>query len=63
MMLKYKYSKELEIAKKNLSDFKERSSVMEGIDILITGDKDFKEVEIELPIIMIIADFEKTYMQ
>jgi len=38
------------------------TAIIEGIDILITGDKDFDEVEIEKPDIMTIADFEKKYM-
>ena len=38
------------------------TAVIEGIDIFITGDKDFDDVEIEKPIIMTIAEFENVYM-
>ena len=37
------------------------TAVIEGIDVLITGDKDFDDVEIEKPIIMTVAEFEQTY--
>jgi len=38
------------------------TAIIEGVDILITGDKDFDDVEVEKPDIMTIADFEKKYM-
>jgi len=38
------------------------TAVIEGIDVFITGDKDFDDVEIEKPIIMTIAKFETAYM-
>ena len=38
------------------------TAIIEGVDILLTGDKDFDDVAIEMPEIMTIAKFEKTYM-
>ena len=38
------------------------TAVIEGIDVFITGDKDFDDVEIEKPLIMTIAEFENVYM-
>jgi putative PIN family toxin of toxin-antitoxin system len=38
------------------------AAITEGVDILITGDKDFDDVNIEIPIIMTIEEFEKKYM-
>ena len=38
------------------------TAIIEGIDVLITGDKDFDDVEVEMPVIMTIAGFEKEYM-
>ena len=38
------------------------TAIIEGIDVLITGDKDFKDVEVDMPVIMTIAEFEKEYM-
>ena len=38
------------------------TAVIEGIDVFITGDKDFDDVKIEKPIIMTIAEFENVYM-
>ena len=38
-------------------------AVIEGIDVLITGDKDFHHVEIEKPVIMTVVEFEKEYMK
>jgi len=38
------------------------TAIIEGVDIFITGDKDFEDVEIETPIIMTIAEFEREYM-
>jgi predicted nucleic acid-binding protein len=37
------------------------TAIIEGIDVLITGDKDFDDVKIEKPIIMTIAEFEQAY--
>ena len=39
------------------------TAIIEGIDVFITGDKDFDDVDIEMPVIMSIANFEKTYMK
>ena len=39
------------------------SAVTENIDILITGDKDFSELEIEKPEILTPAEFVEKYMQ
>jgi putative PIN family toxin of toxin-antitoxin system len=38
------------------------TAIIEGIDVLITGDKDFDEIDLEKPTIMTIAEFEKEYM-
>jgi putative PIN family toxin of toxin-antitoxin system len=38
------------------------TAIIEGIDILITGDKDFDDVDLEKPEIMNIARFEMDYM-
>ena len=38
------------------------TAIIEGIDVFITGDKDFDDVEIEKPIIMTITEFENVYM-
>ena len=38
------------------------TAIIEGIDVFITGDKDFDDVEIEKPLIMTIAEFENVYM-
>jgi len=38
------------------------TAIIEGIDVLITGDKDFNEIELEKPEIMTIAEFEKAFM-
>ena len=39
------------------------SAVTENIDILITGDKDFSELDIEKPEILTPAEFMEKYMQ
>ena len=39
------------------------TAIIEGVDVLITGDKDFDDVEVEMPAIMTIAEFEKEYME
>jgi putative PIN family toxin of toxin-antitoxin system len=38
------------------------TAIIEGIDVLITSDKDFDDVAVEMPDIMTIAAFEKKYM-
>jgi len=38
------------------------TAIIEGIDVLVTGDKDFDDVDIEMPAIMTIAEFEREYM-
>ena len=38
------------------------TAIIENIDVLITGDKDFDDIEVERPIIMTIAEFERTYI-
>ena len=38
------------------------TAIIEGVDVLITGDKDFDDVGIEMPVIMTIAEFESEYM-
>ena len=38
------------------------TAIIEGIDILITGDKDFDDVNVEMPEIMTVADFDKKYI-
>lgn len=37
------------------------TAIIENIDIFITGDKDFEEVDIEMPIIMTPASFIEQY--
>jgi predicted nucleic acid-binding protein len=39
------------------------TAIIEGIDVLITGDKDFDDVDIEMPSIMTVASFEEEYMK
>jgi len=38
------------------------TAIIEGIDVLLTGDKDFDDVEVDMPDIMTVAEFEKGYM-
>lgn len=38
------------------------TAIIEGIDVLITGDKDFNDVDLEIPAIMTVAEFEREYM-
>ena len=38
------------------------TAIIEGIDVLVTGDKDFDDVDIEMPEIMTVAVFEKKYL-
>lgn len=38
------------------------TAIFEGIDVLITGDKDFDEVDVERPEILTIAQFSENYM-
>lgn len=38
------------------------TAVVEDVDILITGDKDFADVDIEKPTIMTPSDFLNEYM-
>ena len=38
------------------------TAMIEGVDVLITGDKDFNGIEVELPAIMTISEFENEFM-
>ena len=38
------------------------AAIIEGVDVLITGDKDFDDIEIDMPVIMTISAFESEYM-
>jgi len=38
------------------------TAIIEGIDVLITGDKDFDDVDVEKPDIMTVAEFEAEYI-
>ena len=38
------------------------TAIVEDIDILITGDKDFSDIDIEKPEIMTPAEFMEEYM-
>ena len=38
------------------------TAIIEGIDVFITGDKDFDDIEIEKPQIMTVAEFADAYM-
>ena len=38
------------------------TAVIEGVDVLITGDKDFDDIDVEMPVIMKLSEFEKVYM-
>ena len=38
------------------------TAIIEGIDVLLTGDKDFDDIEVDMPDIMTVAEFEKEYM-
>ncbi|MDR1132270.1 MAG: putative toxin-antitoxin system toxin component, PIN family [Oscillospiraceae bacterium] len=33
------------------------TAILEGIDVLVTGDKDFDDVDVEKPVIMTVAKF------
>ncbi|MDR1688568.1 MAG: hypothetical protein LBS21_08165 [Clostridiales bacterium] len=39
------------------------TAIIEGVDVIITGDKDFDDVEIEKPAIMTVVEFENEYMK
>jgi len=39
------------------------TAIIEGVDVFITGDKDFDDVDVEMPSIMKIADFVTEYMK
>lgn len=39
------------------------TAIIENIDIFITGDKDFLDVDVEMPEIMTPADFVERYMK
>ena len=38
------------------------TAIIEGADVLVTGDKDFDEAEVEKPEIMTVAEFTEKYM-
>ena len=38
------------------------TAIVEDVDILVTGDKDFADVEIEKPKILTPADFMEKYL-
>ena len=38
------------------------TAIIESVDVLITGDKDFDNVEVEKPDIITVAEFEAEYM-
>ena len=38
------------------------TAIIEGIDVLITGDKDFDDVDVDKPIIMTVTAFDKDYI-
>lgn len=38
------------------------TAIIEGVDVLITGDKDFADVDVEKPDIMTVAGFEMNYI-
>ena len=38
------------------------TAIIEGVDVLITGDKDFDDVDVEVPVIMTISEFEAEFM-
>lgn len=39
------------------------TAIIEGIDVLVTGDKDFDDVDIEKPDIMTVAEFTEMFMR
>ncbi|MCL2198369.1 MAG: putative toxin-antitoxin system toxin component, PIN family [Defluviitaleaceae bacterium] len=39
------------------------TAIIEGVDVLITGDKDFDDVDVDMPDIVTIASFETDYME
>jgi len=39
------------------------TAIIESIDVLITGDKDFDDVDVEKPEIMTITEFEMNFMK
>jgi putative PIN family toxin of toxin-antitoxin system len=38
------------------------TAIIEGIDVLVTGDRDFDEVEVEKPEIMTVSGFAEKYI-
>ena len=38
------------------------TAIIEGIDVFITGDKDFDDVDVDRPVIITVSAFERTYM-
>ena len=38
------------------------TAIIESIDVLITGDKDFDDVDVDRPVIMTVAAFERAYI-
>ena len=38
------------------------TAILESVDVLITGDKDFDDVDVETPDIVTVAEFEREYM-
>ena len=38
------------------------TAIIESIDVFITGDKDFFDVDVDRPVFMTVSAFERTYM-
>jgi len=39
------------------------TGILEGVDVLITGDADFDDVDVEQPVVMTIAEFTAAYIK
>ena len=39
------------------------TAILEDVDVLITGDKDFEDVDVERPEIMTPGEFDLVYME
>lgn len=69
-VLPYEFVYTPEVMNKNIFKIRDKmdypvlyTAIIENVDILITGDKDFSEVEIEKPEILTPSEFTKIYIK
>lgn len=67
MSFEYVYTpKEIESGLFDIRDVKDYpvlyTAIIEDVDILVTGDKDFKDIDIEKPQILTPAEFMEEYL-